>query len=100
MADISVRKATEADLPSLLALYAQPDFNNGCVTTLDVAKATLARLAQYPDFAAYCAEADGQIVGTFSLMVIDNLAHWGMSSALVENVVGPTVIRARASAAP
>jgi ribosomal protein S18 acetylase RimI-like enzyme len=87
MADISVRKATEADLPALLALYAQPDFNNGRVTSLEMAKATLARMAQYPDFAAYCVETDGQIVGTFSLMVIDNLAHWGMSSALVENVV-------------
>jgi len=45
MAGISVRKATEADLPALLALYGQPDFNNG------------------------------------------RLAHWGMASALVENVV-------------
>lgn len=87
MTDVSVRKATEVDLPALLGLYAQPDFNNGRVTTLDAAKATLARMATYPDFAAYCAEIDGEIVGTFSLMVIDNLAHWGMSSALVENVV-------------
>src|SRR5690606_9389392 len=87
MAEISIRKATEADLPDLLALYAQPDFNNGRVTSLDAAKATLARMATYPDFAAYCAEIDGEIVGAFSLMVIDNLAHWGMSSALVENVV-------------
>ncbi|MCX5571044.1 GNAT family N-acetyltransferase [Kaistia nematophila] len=87
MAEISVRKATEADLPALLALYGQPDFNNGRVTSLEVAQATLARMATYPDFAAYCVEVEGEIVGTFSLMVIDNLAHWGMASALVENVV-------------
>jgi len=84
---LSIRKATEADLPELLRLYAQPDFNNGRVTSLDAARATLARMATYPDFAAYCAEIDGAVVGTFSLMVIDNLAHWGMASALVENVV-------------
>jgi ribosomal protein S18 acetylase RimI-like enzyme len=84
---LSIRRATEADLSDLLALYGQPDFNNGRVTSLDQAKATLARMATYPDFAAYCAEIDGAVVGTFSLMVIDNLAHWGMASALVENVV-------------
>ncbi|WP_084639864.1 GNAT family N-acetyltransferase [Kaistia adipata] len=84
---LSIRKATEADLPDLLRLYGQPDFNNGRVTTLDAARATLARMATYPDFAAYCAEFDGAIVGSFSLMIIDNLAHWGMASALVENVV-------------
>ncbi|ODT22487.1 MAG: GNAT family N-acetyltransferase [Kaistia sp. SCN 65-12] len=84
---LSIRKATEADLPDLLRLYGQPDFNNGRVTSLDQARATLARMATYPDFAAYCAEIDGAVVGSFSLMIIDNLAHWGMASALVENVV-------------
>jgi ribosomal protein S18 acetylase RimI-like enzyme len=84
---LSIRRATEADLEALLRLYGQPDFNNGRVTTLDQAKATLARMATYPDFAAYCAEIDGVVVGSFSLMIVDNLAHWGVSSALVENVV-------------
>jgi ribosomal protein S18 acetylase RimI-like enzyme len=87
MEALSIRKATEPDLPDLLRLYGQPDFNNGRVTTLDEAKATLVRMATYPDFAAYCADIDGAVVGTFSLMIIDNLAHWGMASALVENVV-------------
>jgi hypothetical protein len=29
----------------------------------------------------------GRIVGTFCLVILDNIAHWGMPSALVESVV-------------
>ncbi|MCX5495994.1 GNAT family N-acetyltransferase [Kaistia dalseonensis] len=87
MSELSIRKATEADLPVLLALYGQPSFNNGRVVTLDEARAIFARMALYPDFAAYLAEIEGVVVGTFALMVIDNIAHWGTPTALVENVV-------------
>ncbi|HWJ75759.1 MAG TPA: GNAT family N-acetyltransferase [Kaistia sp.] len=87
MTGLTLRKAVEADLPALLALYGQPSFNNGRTVTLDEARAIFARMALYPDFAVYLAEQDGEIVGTFALMLIDNIAHWGTPTALVENVV-------------
>ena len=87
MTGLTLRKAVEADLPALLALYGQPSFNNGRVITLDEAKAIFACFALYPDYAVYLAVEEGTIVGTFALMVIDNLAHWGTPTALVENVV-------------
>ena len=87
MTALSIRKATEADLPALLLLYGQPSFNNGRVISLDEARAIFARMALYPDFAAYLAESEGIVMGTFSLMIIDNIAHWGTPTALVENVV-------------
>ncbi|MBZ9936182.1 GNAT family N-acetyltransferase [Mesorhizobium sp. BR1-1-16] len=87
MTGLILRKAVEVDLPALLALYGQSSFNNGRTVSLDVARETFGRMALYPDFAVYLAERDGAVVGTFALMVIDNLAHWGMPSALVENVV-------------
>lgn len=87
MTGLSLRKAEEADLPALLDLYGQPSFNNGRVIPLDEARAIFARFAAYPDYAIYLAERDGRIVGTFALMVIDNIAHWGTPTALVENVV-------------
>lgn len=86
MSALSIRTAVEADLPALLRLYGQPSFN-GRTVTLDEARAIFARYALYPDFKVYLVERDGAVVGTFSLMIIDNLAHWGTSSALVENVV-------------
>ncbi len=83
----SLRKAVLADLPDLLALYGQPSFNNGRTVTLEEARAIFARFALYPDYAVYLAEEEGAIVGTFALMIIDNIAHWGTPTALVENVV-------------
>ncbi|MCX5513198.1 GNAT family N-acetyltransferase [Kaistia algarum] len=87
MMDLVLRPITEADLPALLALYAQPSFNKGHVISLDAAKAIFARFAAYPDYAIYFAEADGEVLGTFALMIIDNIAHWGTPTAMIENVV-------------
>jgi GNAT superfamily N-acetyltransferase len=46
-----------------------------------------ARIAAYPDYAVYLAEEEGVPVGTFSLLVMDNLAHGGAPEGVVENVV-------------
>jgi GNAT superfamily N-acetyltransferase len=46
-----------------------------------------ARIATYPDYAVYLAEEDGVPVGTFALLVMDNLAHGGTPEGIVENVV-------------
>lgn len=87
MSNLVLRKITEADLPDLLALYAQPSFNDGQVIDRDAAKAIFARMASYPDYAVYFAERDGVTVGTFALMIVDNIAHRGTPLALIENVV-------------
>lgn len=86
-AGLSLRKAGEADLPALLALYGQPSFNNGRTVSLEAATAIFARYALYPDYAVYLVEREGAVVASFSLMLIDNIAHWGTPTALVENVV-------------
>ena len=46
-----------------------------------------ARFASYPDYAVYLAEEDGVPVGTFALLVMDNLAHGGAPAGVVESVV-------------
>jgi GNAT superfamily N-acetyltransferase len=51
------------------------------------AAARFARFAAYPDYAVYLAEEDGVPVGTFALLVLDNLAHGGAPDGVVENVV-------------
>lgn len=87
MADIALRHAQREDLPAVLALYAQPAFNGGCIVTLADAERLLARFAAYPDYGLYVAEENGAIVGTIALLVIDNIAHWGTPPALIESVV-------------
>jgi len=81
-----VREATEADLPAILAIYAQPDLDDGDVMSLDEARAWLRRIAVYPDYKLHVAELDGRVVGTFALLVMDNLAHRGAKSGIVEDV--------------
>ncbi|MBB5752942.1 GNAT family N-acetyltransferase [Prosthecomicrobium pneumaticum] len=95
MADLAVRLARKADLPAVLALYAQPDFNDGRVVSLEEAEAILARFAAYPDYGLYVAEAEGTVVGTFCLLVLDNIAHWGTPAGLVESVVVSTAHQGR-----
>jgi GNAT superfamily N-acetyltransferase len=83
---VSIRAAREEDLPAVLALYAQPDLDAGHVLALERARGIFRRFARYPDYALYVAEHAGQIVGTFTLLVMDNLAHCGAPSGIVEDV--------------
>jgi GNAT superfamily N-acetyltransferase len=93
-----IREATEDDLPAVLALYAQPAMDNGNVLTLDEAKLLLAQFRQYPSYRLWVAceaapdaspeaESGGEVVGTYALLVMHNLAHQGTPSAIVEDVV-------------
>ena len=85
--DLEIRKAVESDLPAVLRLYAQPGMDNGRILTVDAATKILRRTATYPEYAVYVATAnDGSVVGTFALLVMDNLAHMGTPSAVVEDV--------------
>ena len=85
--DLKIRKAAESDLRAVLRLYAQSGMDNGRVLTIDTASKILQRMATYPEYAVYVATAhDGSVVGTFALLVMDNLAHMGTPSAVVEDV--------------
>jgi ribosomal protein S18 acetylase RimI-like enzyme len=84
--DIQIRKEAEPDLPAVLRLYAQPGMDNGRVLTLDTAAMILQRMTTYPEYAVYVATMNCSVVGTFALLVMDNLAHLGKPSAIVEDV--------------
>ena len=84
---VSIREAELADLPAVLDLYAQPDLDNGRVLPIADAEAIFCRFRDYPDYRLYVAERDGAVVGSFALLVMDNLGHLGTPSAVVEDVV-------------
>ena len=87
---VSIRQANEDDLPSVLALYAQPDIDDGDMLDIASARTILRRFAEYPDYRLFVAEQDGIIVGSYALLVMHNLGHLGARSAVVEDVVvGP-----------
>jgi len=88
MADtLTIRAAQRTDLPGVLALCAQPGMDDGRMLPLQDAEHIFARFARYPDYTLYIAEVNRQIVGSFALLIMDNLAHLGAPSAIVEDVV-------------
>jgi GNAT superfamily N-acetyltransferase len=82
-----IRIANENDLSGILGLYSQPDIDNGQVLELNNAKTIFDRIKSYPDYNIYVAEIDNRIIGTFALAIMDNLAHMGSKSGLIEDVV-------------
>jgi len=83
---ILCREATKPDLPEVLRLYAQPDLDDEEVLALAEAERLFDRFARYPDYKLYVALCEGQIVGTFALLIMDNLGHMGAPSAVIEDV--------------
>ena len=86
-APVAVRKAGAADIAAVLALYAQPDLDDGKILDAEEGVALFARFSRYPDYTLYVAEQDREIVGSFALLVMDNLGHLGSPSGIVEDVV-------------
>ena len=92
---IRIRAAEPRDLPGVLALYAQPGMDDGKTLPIQDAEHIFARFAAYPDYTLYVAEANRQIVGSFALLVMDNLGHLGAPSAIVEDVVVDPAVQGR-----
>jgi ribosomal protein S18 acetylase RimI-like enzyme len=84
---VMIRQAQEADLPAILTLYAQPEIDDGDVLPVAEAAKVFRRFADYPDYRLFVAEEEGVVVGSYALLIMDNLGHLGAPSALVEDVV-------------
>ncbi len=84
--DLLVREAVSDDLPAILALYAQPDIDDGATLAMHDAQVIFAKIATYPDYRLFVAQDGPSIVGTFALLIMDNLGHLGARSAIVEDV--------------
>jgi len=83
---VTCRVATKADLPEVLRLHAQPALDDGKILPLDEAERVYDRIARYPDYKIYVAIRGKKVIGTFALLVMDNLGHMGAPSAIIEDV--------------
>lgn len=87
MVDISIQKATEDDLPEIIRIYAQPDMDDNDTISLEEAEIIFKKMQAYPDYSIYIAKTpERKTVGTFSLLIVDNLIHRGSRSAIIEAV--------------
>ncbi|HDO36887.1 MAG TPA: hypothetical protein ENH07_11410 [Nitrospirae bacterium] len=83
---VEIRAAAERDLPAILPLYAQPGMDNGSVLTRESAQKIFDGMKLYPDYRFFVAVADGEVIGVFALLIMDNLGHIGAPSGIVEDV--------------
>ncbi|MGE0321840.1 MAG: GNAT family N-acetyltransferase [Polyangiaceae bacterium] len=84
--EVHCRKATKRDLPEVLRLYAQPELDDGKTLPLAEAERVFARMLSYPDYSVYIACVGAEVVGTFALLIMDNLAYMAAPSAVIEDV--------------
>ncbi len=80
------REASKTDLPEVLRLYMQPDLDDGKALLPSEAECIFERMTHYPDYKIFVSICDGRIVGTFALLIMDNLGHCGTPSAVIEDV--------------
>ncbi|MBA4852442.1 GNAT family N-acetyltransferase [Emticicia sp. BO119] len=83
--NLTIRLATIADVPTILGIYAAALDNNG-VLSVEKAQKIFIQQSLYPDYHVFLAEIDNVAVGTFALLVMENMAHMGTPSAVVEDV--------------
>jgi len=93
--NIEILEAKKEDLPSILKLYAVEDIDNGDMLSIGKAEVIFNRMQSYPNYKIYIAKYNGKTVGTFSLSIMDNIAHLGKSSGLVEDVVVDNTMRSK-----
>jgi len=84
---ISCREATKSDLPGILRLYAQPELDDGNVLAINDAEMIFQRIRSYRNYKLFVAVREGAVVGTFALLIMDNLGHRGAPSAIIEDLV-------------
>lgn len=88
----TIRRAVEADLATVIRLFAIPDEGNkkdedpGPPLPACYAEA-LAKIAGDPDNALMVAEVDGRVAGAFHLTIIQYVAYRGGRVAQIENVI-------------
>jgi GNAT superfamily N-acetyltransferase len=85
MNHLIIRDISPEDLPVVLSLYSSA-LENEQILSLEEAQSIFQKIQKYPNYKIYVAEQNTAIVGTFALLIMDNLAHFGTPSGIVEDV--------------
>jgi len=85
MSNLVIRQAEDIDLERVLEIYREAEIGTEQFLP-EEAQEQLGVLRKYPSYRVFVAERDGELVGTYELLIIDNLAKRGRKSAIVEDV--------------
>src|SRR5436305_14324790 len=86
MSAIEIREAAEGDLAGVLRVLSESGIDGGHSFTLEEAREHYARIRQWPNFRLLVAVVDGEIAGTYALLVMDKLGKRGTPAGVVEDV--------------
>ncbi len=86
MSEVIFREAGDDDLPAILKLYSAARISDDQAFTVEEARQHLQLFRRYPSFRIFVALIDNAIVGTYELLIMDNLAKRGKKSGVVEDV--------------
>lgn len=84
--DLTIREAAAGDLGAVLEIYRDSGLDAEAGLGADEARLIYGKMKAYPSYTIYIAETDGAARGTFSLLIMDTIAHGGTPSAVVEAV--------------
>ncbi len=82
----TVREARRDDIPQVLALYGHTGMGSQTGFSVANGERWLDQLARYPDYRLYVALNGPHVVGTYALLIMDNISHGGQPSGVVESV--------------
>jgi GNAT superfamily N-acetyltransferase len=84
--NLEIRDALDRDLPGILRVLAESGIDGGESFTVEEARDHLERIRAWPNFRLLAVLADGEVVGTYSLVILDKLGKRGTPAGVVEDV--------------
>ena len=85
MINLLIREALKTELPRILILL--QELNREADPNLEKIHTIWQKMQRYPDYKVYVALRGTKLVGTFCLLIVDNLGHGGTPFAILDNVV-------------
>ena len=86
LSDLRIREADSHDIPAILELYRAAWAADEEAFTAEEAEAHFALFKKYPSFRIFVGVYGRIVVGTYELMIMDNMAKRGRRSGIVEDV--------------
>jgi GNAT superfamily N-acetyltransferase len=84
--DVTIREASEFDLPAILRAYTAAGIDGDRSFSEEEAREQFARMGSYPSYRMFIALVEGEVAGTYALLILDKLAKRGAKCGVVEDV--------------
>ena len=81
-----IREAMPEDVAAILAVYRAAGIEREDGFSVEEAAAQLQSFRAYPNYRVFVAVLESEVVGTYSLLIMDNLAKRGRRSGIAEEV--------------